>query len=273
MFSQSQLPVTRCLLAQPASRGGRNRRQPLVRDTRGGILIFGVVLGLLLILMLAQLVGKGHAVVAWHAHQNAADEAAYTNAVWHAQGMNLLVSVNLMTTAVVGMLVALRVAVVAAALSIVVQMGAPPSDATTQGSSLLGDLERTLDKGQQLTDSALGVLAGLQAAQTNLATYAPVLAGIVARQQPRPSVAVHSLSSSLLPAPIVDSKAELAPERLSGERSLPVQRARDSVACDTPAQCYRLGATRRELGGHRGRCRAVCRVRRPFFRSAAARRG
>lgn len=220
-------------------------RRSLFRDTRGGILIFGVLLGLLLVLMLAQLLGKGHALVAWRAHQNAADAAAYTNAVWHAQGMNLLVSVNLLTVAVLGMLVALRVAVVAAALSIVVPTGTPPSDAAVQDSTMLENLERTLERGQQITDSALGVLAGLQTAQTRIAAYAPVLAAMQAQPHRGSAFEVHSLSSSLLPVPAVNSRPEFATERLAGDRSLPVQGALDATACDQakvawPEQLQRL---------------------------------
>src|SRR5690349_5339008 len=88
----------------------------LARDDRGAVMIVGVVMGALLVGALFHLASIGNAVLWRERAQDAADAAAFENAVWHARGMNLLVSLNLIMQVVLSVLVLWRIALIIAGL-------------------------------------------------------------------------------------------------------------------------------------------------------------
>jgi hypothetical protein len=82
----------------------------VVADQRGAILVMGIFMCACLVSILWYLAGIGDAVLFRERMQEAADATAYTAAVLHARGMNLLVMMNLIMACVLAVRVALKVA-------------------------------------------------------------------------------------------------------------------------------------------------------------------
>lgn len=85
----------------------------LRREERGAVLVLGVFMGACLVGMLWYLAGIGDAILQRQRLQEAADAAAFSSAVLHARGMNLLVLVNLIMACVLGVRVTLKAVQVA----------------------------------------------------------------------------------------------------------------------------------------------------------------
>lgn len=85
----------------------------LRRDERGAVLVLGVFMGACLVGMLWYLAGIGDAILQRQRLQEAADAAAFSSAVLHARGMNLLVLMNLIMACVLGVRVTLKAVEVA----------------------------------------------------------------------------------------------------------------------------------------------------------------
>jgi hypothetical protein len=80
----------------------------LKNDASGAVMVFGVFGAVLLVGVLYYLIGVGDAIVHRESLQDAADATAYTGAVYHARGMNLIAMINLTMAAVLSVLVALK---------------------------------------------------------------------------------------------------------------------------------------------------------------------
>lgn len=88
--------------------GSSTRRPALLRDEAGGLLIIGALMGALLVGGLWYMASVGDAIL-WREHaQDAADAAAFENAVWNARGMNILVLLNMLMALVMAVLVIWR---------------------------------------------------------------------------------------------------------------------------------------------------------------------
>ncbi|HEY0465795.1 MAG TPA: hypothetical protein VGC79_16390, partial [Polyangiaceae bacterium] len=74
--------------------------QNLAQDTRGAILVVGIVFGVLLVGALWHVAGIGDAIAWRERAQDAADAGAFENAVWNARGMNVLVAINIVMSLV-----------------------------------------------------------------------------------------------------------------------------------------------------------------------------
>lgn len=95
-------------------------QRALARDDRGGLLIIGILMGSLLVGGLWYLASIGDAIL-WREHaQDAADAAAFENAVWNARGMNTLVMMNMLMALVMAVLVIWRLLIVFIAVIIAV---------------------------------------------------------------------------------------------------------------------------------------------------------
>jgi hypothetical protein len=99
-------------LAAPASRGRRGV-DDLRRDERGAILVLGIFMCACMVGALWYLAGIGSAIVYRERMQEGADAVAFSGAVLHARGMNLIVLLNFVMAAILAIRVALRVAQVA----------------------------------------------------------------------------------------------------------------------------------------------------------------
>lgn len=78
--------------------------------SRGAVTLMGLFMVLILVAMLFMIIGIGRTIAMREGMQDAADAAAYSSAIFHARGMNLIAFINMVMAALVGVLVALRVA-------------------------------------------------------------------------------------------------------------------------------------------------------------------
>jgi len=91
------------------------RRRSLARDESGAVIVLGLFVAALLVGFLYYLVGIGQAIHHAERAQDAADSGAYSVAVMHARGMNLIALFNIVQCSVVALLSAL-IAVIAACI-------------------------------------------------------------------------------------------------------------------------------------------------------------
>jgi hypothetical protein len=80
----------------------------LARDERGAMIVMGLFFAVMLSGFLYYLIGVGEAIVYRETMQDAADAGAFSAAVVHARGMNILVLINLIMAALLAVLVALK---------------------------------------------------------------------------------------------------------------------------------------------------------------------
>jgi len=80
----------------------------LLDDSRGAVLVMGLVMATVLVGLLWHLLGVGDAIVYRERMQEAADSTAFESAVWHARTMNLLVVLNVVMSAILAVLVIWR---------------------------------------------------------------------------------------------------------------------------------------------------------------------
>ena len=116
-----------------ASARGRIPDGNCLTDQRGAIAFAAVFLVPLMVGMLYHVIGIGNVIFFRERLQDAADAAAFSSAVTHARGMNLLALVNLVMAALMAVLVALRLAsaLIIAGIAICLALAWP-----TAGSSL-----------------------------------------------------------------------------------------------------------------------------------------
>ena len=97
----------------------------LIRDSRGAMIIMGIPMAMLMIGFLYFVIGLGEQIVMRERLQDAADAGAFSAAIMHARGMNMIALVNQVMAAIVALLVMIRlfqalmiaVAAIAAALA------------------------------------------------------------------------------------------------------------------------------------------------------------
>ncbi|MGE5783840.1 MAG: hypothetical protein ACM3ZE_04585, partial [Myxococcales bacterium] len=94
-----------------APRGACDRR--LSRDSSGAILLLGIALGTALAAALFYLVNIGEGILWRESAQNAADAAAFENAVWHARGMNMIATLNISLSLLSAVIVMWRLTILA----------------------------------------------------------------------------------------------------------------------------------------------------------------
>jgi hypothetical protein len=82
----------------------------MIRSESGSVLIAGMFMGVILVLCCLHMVGVCEAILVRALGQNIADAVALEGAVWHAQGMNLIVLINLIMAAVMALFITIRLA-------------------------------------------------------------------------------------------------------------------------------------------------------------------
>jgi hypothetical protein len=104
------------------SRSGARTRSPsrLAVDSRGAILVLGILLGAMLVSVLFHVASVGQAILWRENAQDAADAVAYEAALWNARGMNVIVALNLFLTLLLAILMFWRLALVVVTTMLVV---------------------------------------------------------------------------------------------------------------------------------------------------------
>jgi hypothetical protein len=175
-------------------------------DTRGAVLVIGIVMGALLVGALWHIAGIGDAIIWRERAQDAADASAFESAVWHARGMNVLAAINIIMSMVLAVLVVWRialivvtVALVASGIFCVLSLGA-----TCPVTASLARLEaQMLRNDNKVATTIVRVLGAARAIETVVASVTPVLAGEEAGRNTKNVYAVESaqtLSASMIPS-------------------------------------------------------------------------
>ncbi len=172
----------------------RERIYGLRQDQRGAVLLLGVFMAACLVGMLWYLAGVGDAILHRQRLQEAADAAAFSSAVLHARGMNLLVLINLIMACVLGVRVtlkALELALGIAAILCAIVPGLQPfATLCTQGvvamqraiTATRAPINQTLSalsKGQKAFAAVVPAAAAAGAVQVG-ARYRPLVSSAVA---------------------------------------------------------------------------------------------
>src|SRR5437660_153695 len=82
----------------------------VMKDQRGAAMVIGVFMSVFLVGALWYIVGLGDAMIYRQRVQEAADATAFSAAVVHARGMNIIAMINIIMAAVMAVLVALKTA-------------------------------------------------------------------------------------------------------------------------------------------------------------------
>lgn len=163
----------------------------LLPDQRGAIIVPAIVMGALLVGALFFVAAVGDAIIFRTQLQDAADATAFKSAVWHARGMNVVVVLNVMLSAALGIFAVLRVVeVILLILSFIpfVNAAAAPAFRT-----LTMSFEPKVFK---WIDQSLKIISGLQA---GVSAAVPWVAFGDAKATPTAADTIWPLSLSLIP--------------------------------------------------------------------------
>lgn len=173
-----------------AKAGGR-----IVDDNRGAILVAAVFMATFLVGCLWYLVGIGDAAIYREKMQDASDAVAFSSAVYHARGMNIIAVLNLVMAAALAVLIAFKIAeIIAFTVAAVcyalawVTGGAtiPIAEAATEiGVNLHDDIIPSV---QKVVDAVLKASSASQKVVALVSPWAGAARGAVMANQYKPTV-------------------------------------------------------------------------------------
>lgn len=140
--------------------------------------MIGVVMGALLVTVLWYLCSVGDAILWREQAQNAADAAAFENAVWNARGMNVIAAINIVMSLVLAILVIWRLVfmllTIALAISVVVSFITAGVASPAAGG--LGTAVRFMaTNDNRVATTIVRILTAMNAAEVAVATATPIL--------------------------------------------------------------------------------------------------
>jgi hypothetical protein len=153
----------------------------LLRAERGAAMVAGLLFAVFLLAMVFYILGIAEAVLFRERMQDAADTAAFSAAVVHARGMNLIALINLTMAAVLAILVALRLAETLCYVGIVVCgiLAYPTAGASTSGIAPLANAAKQIhDFAENLKDPINQALSVLHSAGEAVAKVVPLGANV-----------------------------------------------------------------------------------------------
>lgn len=166
------------LLPTCPSNGTSRSRPSLSQDTRGAILVLGVVFGMVLFGALWNLASVGDAIIWRERAQDAADATAFHSATFHARGMNMIVMVNLIMAVIMAVFIVWKITLAALTLATAALCVTSVFAPVLGGACLkMLDIEqKALEADPRIGDATFTVINGLSASQKVLATGSPILA-------------------------------------------------------------------------------------------------
>lgn len=192
-----------------AAAGGRE----LGRDQRGAILVPAIAMGALLVGALYYVASVGDAIIFRTQLQDAADATAFTGAVWHARGMNMIVVLNVIMSIALGVFALLRIVEV---IVLVIALIPPLFPVFSQVfRTLVQNVERPLFRG---IDATLDVTSSLQ---KGVSMLVPWVAFGAAKSTPTAAETIWPISMSMLPPVPTPASLERKLPGNIGKRRLP----------------------------------------------------
>ncbi|MGC4093352.1 MAG: hypothetical protein QM756_36760 [Polyangiaceae bacterium] len=175
-------------------------------DTRGAVLVVGVLMGGLLVGALWHVAGIGDAAIWRERAQDAADAGAFENAVWHARGMNALAAINIVMSLILAALVVWRMALLVVTVALLVSgiFCVLSLGAECPVTVALAEVEaQMLRNDNRIATTVVRVLGSARAIETAVASLTPALAMQQATSSTRGAYDVDSartLSASMIPS-------------------------------------------------------------------------
>ena len=130
---------------------GTNTRTPrpgLHRDDSGAIMVIGVFMAMLVTGFLYYIIGIGNTIIFRERMKDAADAVAFSGAVMHARGMNLIAMINIVMALLVSILFAMRLVQWALFAAAALTVWAPPlSAALGQAGNMIRNLANSYENG------------------------------------------------------------------------------------------------------------------------------
>jgi hypothetical protein len=198
----------------------------LADDRRGAIMIVATFMAVFACAMLWYLIGVGDAILYRERMQDAADAVAFAGAVYHARGMNLIATLNIIMAALLGLVVAVKLlkflndtaSVISCGCSAVPYIGSACAAVCSTTQALRTPIDQAKDRLEDLYERVGPILSKTQ---TGVAVAMPWLAetkAISVSLEYRPDVRFGAIVS-----------ASLAPQ--GARKGLPVEDADDGVLC------------------------------------------
>ena len=192
-------------------------------DARGAILVPAIVMGALLTGALFYVAAAGDAIIFRTQLQDAADTTAFTSAVWHAKGMNIVAVINIVMSLLLCVIVLFHVLEL---ICLVVAL------IPGIGSAAMG-VFRTLVQLEEKAAKGIGAgLRVLQISQQGVVVVVPYIAAFDAKRTPTAADTVWPASLALLPVPLdraLGQEKTRTPEL--GPAALPVQEGDFGALC------------------------------------------
>lgn len=198
-------------------------------DERGAVMVVAAFMAAFLVGALWYVAGVGNASLFRESMQSGADAGAFAAAVFHARGMNIIAMINLIMAAILGVLVALKIAyllltITAAILSAICaiptqQWACPLAGFAANGATTVNSIIKSVEP---IINNTLKVLSKLQ---VGVAKVMPVVAlaksNEMAKKYNKPVEGGLMISESLIP---------------SSGFGLPVEEDKYSVLCEKAAE-------------------------------------
>lgn len=200
------------------------------KDERGAIMVVAAFMAAFLVGALWYVAGVGNATLFRESMQSGADAGAFAAAVFHARGMNIIAMINLIMAAILGVLVALKIAyllltITAAILDVICaiptqQWACPLAGFAHTGANTVNSIIKSVEP---IINNTLKVLSKLQ---VGIAKVMPVVAlaksNEMAKKYDKPVEGGLMISESLIPS--------------GGSFGLPVEEDKYSVLCEKAAE-------------------------------------
>ncbi|MCS6899625.1 MAG: hypothetical protein RMJ98_05125 [Myxococcales bacterium] len=198
-------------------------------DQRGAVMVVAAFMAAFLVGGLWYVAGVGNAALFRESMQSGADAGAFAAAVFHARGMNIIAMINLIMAAILGVLVALKIAyllltITAAILSFICgiptqQWACPLALLANNGANVVNKIIKSVEPAINKTLVALSKL------QVGVAKVMPVVAlaksNEMAKKYSKPVEGGLMISDSLIP---------------TNGFGLPVEEDKYSVLCEKAAE-------------------------------------
>lgn len=179
------------------------------RDDRGAVMVVAVFMAAMLVGGIWYAMGIGDAILYRERMQDGADAVAFSAAVYHARGMNMIAMVNLVMAAILGVLVAVKLLQVVNAIANVVSCASAgislgscaPCDAVCGiTSSLESPIQDAVTAVENVVKTTLPVLSKLEVGiAVGMPWAAEAKSIVVAKDYDKPVQAGGIVTASLMP--------------------------------------------------------------------------
>jgi hypothetical protein len=187
----SSAPASWRVPATDTSAADGGAASALAHDQRGAILVPAIAMGALLVGALYYVASVGDAIVFRTQLQDAADTSAFTGAVWHARGMNMIVVLNVIMSIALGVFALIRIVEVIVLILALIPPLFPVFSQVFR--TLVTNVERPVFTG---VNTALDVTSALQSGVSSLVPWVGFGA---AKGTPTAADTIWPMSMSMLP--------------------------------------------------------------------------